>query len=114
MLYRHVLIANFQFGRPCAGEGPDLDWFCRTRCWSCRIQAGHPGPGARAAAFEAGSPCPGARAAAPKAGGVQSRRESTRTGSTYCRVESSKCGSVSTKPEPGPEVCAGREAYPSH
>jgi hypothetical protein len=78
---RHI--ANFQFGRPCAGEGPDRDYPCGMRCRRCRPQAGHPCTGARAAAFEAGHPCPGARAAALGAGGVQPWAKSTRTGSTY-------------------------------
>jgi hypothetical protein len=42
----------------------------------------------------------------------QSRRKSTPTGSTYCRVGSSKGLSGSNKAGAWPEVCAGREVRP--
>jgi hypothetical protein len=57
-------IANFQFGRPWAGEGPDLDWSCRTCCRTCRTLTGHPCTGLLAAAGGAGQSCPGPRAPA--------------------------------------------------
>jgi hypothetical protein len=57
-------IANFQFGRPWAGEGPDLDWSGRTCCRSCRTLTGSPCTGLFAAADAAGQSCPGPRAAA--------------------------------------------------
>jgi hypothetical protein len=82
------------------------------RCRRCLPQAGHPGPGARAAAFEAGHPCPGARAAALGAGENQSRRTSTRTGSTYSRVGSSKCRSGLYETGAWPEVQPGRGFVP--
>jgi hypothetical protein len=107
-----VSIANFRFGWPCAGWGlgrylpPEVPDPSRA-----------PLPGCPAATYAARHPFPGAHAAGLEAGGWlenQSWRESARSGSTYCRVGGSKFGSVSCGPEPGPEVCAGREACPSH
>jgi hypothetical protein len=107
--------AKFRFGRPCAGWGPAGTGAPGCAAGGVAPKPGTP-PGYPAAAYAAGHPCPEARAAGLEAGGRldnQSRRERTRSGSTYCRVGGPQCKSVSSGPEPGPEVCAGREAYPS-
>jgi hypothetical protein len=100
-----LVIANFQFGRPCAGEGPDRDWPCRMRCRRGPPQAEHP--------------CPGARAAALKAGGCCTRSSRTSPGGTSPGPATNFCGSgvpcagpVLTNPGAWPEVCAGREVHP--
>ena len=64
-----MFIANFQFGRAWAGEGPDRDWHCRMRCRRCRTQAGHPFPGTHLPLTQPDTPVRGPVLPALKPGG---------------------------------------------